>query len=60
MNIKVKDVLKALDDLTRGRCLKNVDDENLFSMTKDSKISGKKIGERPGLVWGNPEKEVNL
>lgn len=59
MDIKVKDVLLALDDLTSGRCLKDINDENLFSMTKDSTIFGKKICERPGLVWGNPEMKVN-
>lgn len=56
--VKVKDVLCALDDLTNGRCLKCISDENDFSVTKDSNIIGKNICERPGLIWGDPEMEV--
>lgn len=59
---KVKDVLEALDDLTGGRCVKDPSDwssgKNRFVVTKSSNIPGKSCTEIPGLVWGNPEKEV--
>lgn len=62
MTIYVKDVLNALDDLTNGRCLKSPADyasgKNPFVVTKTSNIPGKAVTELPGLVWGNPEKEV--
>lgn len=59
---KVKDVLKALDDLTNGRCVKDPSDwasgKNRFVVTKSSNIPGKSCTEIPGLVWGDPEMEV--
>ena len=59
---KVKDVLKALDDLTNGRCLKTPGDwasgKNPWVVTKSSNIPGKAVVEMPGLIWGDPEKEV--
>lgn len=59
---KVKDVLKALDDLTNGRCVKDPSDwssgRNPFVVTKSSNIPGKAVTEMPGLVWGDPEMEV--
>lgn len=62
MVIRVKDVLKALDDLTNGRCMKSSGDfsceDNPFVVTKTSNIPGKAVTEMPGLVWGNPEMEV--
>lgn len=58
----VKDVLTALDDLTNGRCLKSPCDwssgKNPWVVTKSSNIPGKAIVEMPGLVWGDPEKQV--
>lgn len=62
MTIYVKDVLKALDDLTNGRCVKSSSDyangKNPFVVTKTSNIPGKAVTELPGLVWGDPEREV--
>lgn len=59
---KVKDVLKALDDLTNGRCLKTPGDwasgKNPWVVTKSSNIPGKAVVEMPGLIWGDPEMEV--
>lgn len=59
---RVKDVLVALDDLTNGRCLKGPGDwaagRNPWVVTKSSNIPGKAVVEMPGLVWGDPEKEV--
>jgi len=62
MTYYVKDVLKALDDLTNGRCLKTPGDwscaKNPFVVTKSSNIPGKAVVEMPGLVWGDPDMEV--
>lgn len=62
MAYKVKDVLKALDDLSNGRCVTGRDSWangiNRFVVTKSSDIPGKAITETPGLVWGDPEMEV--
>lgn len=59
---KVKDVLRALDDLTDGRCLKTPGDwssgRNPWVVMKSSGIPGKGIVEMPGLIWGDPEMEV--
>lgn len=58
----VKDVLTALDDLTKGRCITSTDDcatgKNKFVLTKSSGIPGKAVTETPGLVCGDPEMEV--
>ncbi|SDF44028.1 Nif3-like dinuclear metal center hexameric protein [Sporolituus thermophilus] len=59
---KVKDVLDALDKITGGRCVKNIDDifsgKNQFVVNKTSNIPGKACIETPGLVCGNLEAEV--
>lgn len=62
MSYKVKDVLKALDDLSGGRCVMGRESwskgNNRFVVTKSSDIPGKAITEMPGLIWGDPEMEV--
>jgi len=62
MSYRVNDVLKALDDLTGGRCVINREGwakgNNRFVVTKSSDIPGKAVTELPGLVWGDPEMEV--
>lgn len=62
MTIYVKDLLTALDDITNGRCIKTSGDyannSNPFVVTKTSGVPGKAITELPGLVWGNPEREI--
>ncbi|MFO7152491.1 MAG: Nif3-like dinuclear metal center hexameric protein [Bacillota bacterium] len=63
MGTKVKDVLKALDDITGGRLVKGTEDlfsgRNPFVVMKSSDIPGKSVVETPGLVFGDPEAEVN-
>ncbi|WP_211289879.1 hypothetical protein SPSIL_056310 [Sporomusa silvacetica DSM 10669] len=60
--IKVKDVLNALDKITGGRCVKNLDDifsgKNKFVIMKSSNIPGKECMEMPGLICGNLEATV--
>ena len=59
--VLVKDVLNALDTITGGRVVKSYADitgGNHFVTIKTSHIPGKSVMELPGLVWGNPEKEV--
>ncbi len=62
MTYYVKDLLNTLDDITNGRCLKTSADwssgKNPFVVSKTSNIPGKAITELPGLVWGDPEKEI--
>jgi len=62
MVVKVKDILACMDDFTNGRCLKGPGDwasgKNPYVVTKTSGIPGKAVTELPGLVWGDPEKEV--
>ena len=62
MPYRVKDVLKALDVLTGGRCVTDrgswSHSNNRFVVTKTSDVPGKAITEMPGLVWGDPEMEV--
>jgi len=58
MSYAVSDVLRALNDLTDGRCIIDrenfIIEDNPFVITKSSGIVGKAITEMPGLVWGNP------
>lgn len=58
----VRDVLKALDDLTGGRCITSpadyVSGKNRFVLTKSSGLAGKAVTETPGLVYGDPDMEV--
>lgn len=60
--IKVKDILHALDRITGGRCVKNLDDlfsgRNPFVVMKSSHIPGKECMEMPGLICGNLEAPV--
>jgi hypothetical protein len=55
--IKVKDVLDALDQITGGRCVKNLEDifsgKNKFVVMKSSNIPGKECMELPGLICGD-------
>ncbi|RNB88453.1 NGG1p interacting factor NIF3 [Brevibacillus nitrificans] len=53
----ISDVVLALDKLSGGR----VNDSNpmhSFSIWKDSGIRGKKVLEKPGLVWGDSKRQV--
>ena len=54
MSYRIKDILKALNDLSGGRCIMCQDDwsngSNKFIMTKSSDIPGKAVTEMPGLV----------
>ncbi len=60
--IKVKDVLNALDQITGGRCVKQLDDifsgKNKFVVMKSSHIPGKACMELPGLICGDLEARV--
>lgn len=59
--VLVKDILKALDIITGGRVVKSYADitgGNHFVTIKTSHIPGKSVMELPGLIWGNPEREV--
>lgn len=60
--IRVRDVLNALDRITKGRCVKDISDfstdKNPWVVMKSSGIPGKSCLETPGLVWGDPEKCV--
>jgi hypothetical protein len=63
MQVKVKDVLKVLDDITGGRVVREAQDlfsgRNPFVVIKSSNIPGKSVMEIPGLVFGDPEAKVN-
>ncbi|TYP49267.1 Nif3-like dinuclear metal center hexameric protein [Thermosediminibacter litoriperuensis] len=63
MQVKVKDVLKALDDITGGRVVMETGDvfagRNPFVVIKSSNIPGKSVMEIPGLVFGDPEAVVS-
>lgn len=54
----VRDVVKALDDITGGRVLCRPEDVTLgrhpFMIMKSSGIPGKEVIETPGLVYGDP------
>jgi hypothetical protein len=54
---KIKDITAALNELTKGRCVKKEENERFF-VTKSSGI-GKDVAEKPGLVYGDPEMPVN-
>ena len=60
--MKVKDLIKLLDDITGGRVVKDISDiftgKNPFVVIKSSNIPGKSVMETPGLVYGDPEAEV--
>lgn len=59
---KVKDVLKALNHITGGRMVMDLEEmmtgKNPFVVTKSSNIPGKSITEIPGIIYGNPENTV--
>lgn len=63
MQIKVKDVINVLDDITGGRVVRGTEDlfsgRNPFVVMKSSNIPGKSVMEIPGLVYGDPEAKVN-
>lgn len=58
----VRDVLKAMDIITKGRCLDPDENpmlsRNHFVVTKNSGIPGKAVTELPGLVYGNLDDKV--
>jgi hypothetical protein len=54
----VTDVVAAIDGLTGGRVTSSAEGGNPWVITKDSGIPGKAVTERPGLVWGSPDKPV--
>ena len=60
--MKVKDLVKVLDDITGGRVVTDLNDiftgKNPFVVVKSSNIPGKAVMETPGLVYGNPEAEI--
>lgn len=62
MTVKVRDITKALDDITNGRCCKGPEDwasgKNPYVCVKSSGVPGKAVVETPGLVWGDPDMEV--
>lgn len=58
-DVTVQDVVDSLDAITGGRVLGTGDEPAPWSMIKDSGIPGKSVMERPGLVWGRPEKVVH-
>ncbi len=60
--MKVKDLIKVLDNITGGRVVKDLGDvftgKNPFVVMKSSNIPGKSVMETPGLVYGNPDAEI--
>ncbi|HHW03335.1 MAG TPA: NGG1p interacting factor NIF3 [Thermoanaerobacterales bacterium] len=60
--MKVKDIVKVLDQITGGRVVTDTSDiftgKNPFVVMKSSNIPGKSVVEIPGLVFGDPEAEV--
>lgn len=58
----VSDVLDALDIMTGGRVVKSLSDITMgnhpFVIMKTSGIPGKEVIETPGLVYGDPNKQV--
>lgn len=58
----IADVVDVLDVITGGRVVKTMEQfttaTNPFVVIKSSNIPGKDIMEIPGLVFGNPQKEV--
>lgn len=59
---KVYDLLHALDQITGGRCVRDIGDifsgKNRFVVNKTSHIPGKACMETPGLVCGNLDAEI--
>ena len=55
----VHEVVDCLDAITGGRVLGVDGGTAPWVVVKDSGIPGKAVTERPGLVWGRPEKVVN-
>ncbi|MDF2500642.1 MAG: hypothetical protein K0Q77_1356 [Anaerosporomusa subterranea] len=59
---KVHDLLHVLDQITGGRCVRDIGDifsgRNKFVVNKTSNIPGKACMETPGLVCGNLDAEV--
>jgi hypothetical protein len=60
--VTVAQVVDVLDQITGGRVIKSLDEisstRNPFVVMKSSNIPGKDVIEIPGLVYGDPEKEV--
>ncbi len=60
--VRVKDLIKALNKITHGRVPTKLEDlystKNPFVVMKSSNLPGKSIMETPGLVFGDPEKEI--
>lgn len=60
--VLARDILDVLDNITKGRCLKNSEDfstnKNPYIVTKSSNIPGKAITELPGLICGDLDMEV--
>lgn len=58
----VRDVVRALDQITGGRVIKDLGSwtsgKNPFVVTKSSNIPGKAVTETPGLVFGDPDAPV--
>lgn len=53
-DMKIKDLVAALDTITGGRVIRSVDSltgKNPFVVTKSSNIPGKAITETLGLWW---------
>lgn len=62
MSVSVTNVLHALDHITGGRVITNVNQlagaDHPFVVMKSSNIAGKSVMEFPGLVFGNPDAPV--
>lgn len=60
--VLVKDILNTLDKLSKGRCIKYINDyvyeNNQYVVTKSSGIPGKAITEMSGLVCGDLNMEA--
>ncbi len=60
--VTVMDVVETLDRITGGRVCVSASDlfsgRNRFVVTKSSGLPGKAVTETPGLVFGDPRKEV--
>lgn len=60
--MKIKEVVKALNEITGGRVVVDLSDitlsKNPFVVIKSSNIPGKEVIEIPGLIFGDPEKTV--
>lgn len=61
--VTVRDVIKALDTITGGRLPKDKEElfssKNPFVVMKSSNIPGKGVMETPGLVFGDPDMEID-